>query len=133
MLMVLNVLSLQGCLHTKGPIEHQAGENLGFELLEDGLPVNWIFYTPPRSEYRIWCDTLLFTEGKQSLRFDLYRINENDRVNFTGFTNEFQSQSHGGGKFRLSFKAMNQGMRHEIYINRVKEKESGTHPIQRNS
>lgn len=53
-----------------------AGFNGGFEVFQDGLPVNWQVYTPatvPDADFSIHPDTADKKEGRQSIRFDVGR------------------------------------------------------------
>lgn len=51
-----------------------AGLNGGFEVFQDGLPVNWQVYSPktvPDAEFSLRPDTIEKREGRQSIRFDV--------------------------------------------------------------
>lgn len=99
-------LQSSGC---DGPTEHRsdpsAGVNGGFEVVRDGMPVNWLLYTPNRtraSQFRMTLDTVVFKEGRQSLKFELERVGPGTRP---GFTNEFSDvgRFRGPARYRVSF------------------------------
>lgn len=51
-----------------------AGFNGGFEVFQDGLPVNWQVYSPktvPDADFSLGPDTIDKKEGRQSIRFDV--------------------------------------------------------------
>jgi len=55
-------------------IDDTAGLNGGFEVAKNGLPVNWLIYSPntvPEAEFKILLDTLIFKEGRQSLKIEV--------------------------------------------------------------
>lgn len=97
------------------------GINGGFEVTKKGLPVNWRISTPkidPDCNFEIVLDTLIYKEGKQSLKFCVKEGPCNP-----GFTNEF----HGfwGGKFKgeadykVSFWIKNDGAKCKIELGPV--------------
>jgi len=54
--------------------DKSAGMNGGFEVSKNGIPVNWVMYTPKTvadAKFEIVLDKDVFKEGKQSLRFDV--------------------------------------------------------------
>lgn len=116
------------CLNTITPRDSAAGLNLGFENSKSGLPANWILYDPPQAEYTISLDTVQFTEGRQSLRFDIKRAALKGPLTYTGFTNEFIELTRGGGRYTLRFRVMNEGTRPEIIVSAVKAKGNGKGP-----
>jgi hypothetical protein len=127
--LVLASCMFTACLHTQ--IQHQpsAGDNLSFEINEEGLPANWIMYKPPYCNHNISLDTLRPKEGKQSLRFDISPCTEQHHVNFTGFTNEFMELTKGGGTYRVSFWLRNEGAQVRAKLNGVRAKGEGALPI----
>ena len=66
-----------GCVKMSEYVEDKsAGLNGSFEVSENGLPVNWIMYTPntiPDADFQIILDKDIFKEGKQSLKFEVER------------------------------------------------------------
>lgn len=84
----------------------EAGLNGGFELSQNQLPVNWIFYTPEmieNSDFEISLDTNHYKHGSQSLRFDVLAIGDSSKQ-FPGFTNEFSEvgKFKGKNKYKVS-------------------------------
>ncbi len=128
-LFLLLLSIFEACLHTQIQRQPAAGDNLGFEITEHGLPSNWIIYNPPKCEHTVYADTSEYKEGSHSLRFDITTCTEEDKVNFTGFTNEFMELTRGGGKYHVSFWLRNQGTQMSIYINGVRAKGAGEQPI----
>ena len=69
---LLMLQSIVACQRTKYHHDVKVDENLGFEIFENHLPVNWIIYAPEDAVYRVSADTNVYCEGKKSLRFDFY-------------------------------------------------------------
>jgi len=91
--------------------DESAGLNGGFEVASDGLPVNWLLYTPRKvsdADSRIVLDTVVFKEGRQSLKFLVTRVGSRRRP---GFTNEFSDSGrfYGPATYRISFWARSDG------------------------
>ena len=79
--------------------DSSAGVNGGFEITQDGLPVNWLMYTPntvPNADFDIVLDTQDFAEGNQSLRYEVRECGNTGGWHSPGFTNEFSDV----GRFR---------------------------------
>ena len=117
------------CLHTHVRRHAAAGDNLGFEISEHGLPTNWIIYEPSYCPHAVVLDTVHPHEGHQCLRFDISPCSQTDRVDYTGFTNEFMELTTGGGRYRVSFWMKNSGPHFRIYLNEVSAKTAGEKPI----
>lgn len=84
-------------------LEETAGLNGGFETAQNGLPVNWLMYTPntvPESNFKILLDTIDAKEGKQSLKFEVKSCSSAGGWRSPGFTNEFDVE--GGSEYKLS-------------------------------
>ena len=62
-----------GCTKMSELIEDASvGRNGGFEYTREGLPVNWLVYSPrtvPEADFDILFDSTDFKEGRQSLKF----------------------------------------------------------------
>lgn len=102
--------------HQKDP---SAGLNGGFEITQNGLPVNWLMYTTntvPDSDFEISFDKITYEEGKQSLRFDVSKCNSFGEWRSPGFTNEFfdSEKFEGKGTYKLSLWVMNDGSTFKI-------------------
>ena len=92
----------------------EAGLNGGFEIEQNGLPVNWMLYTPNTvsdASFNIILDTENYVEGKQSLLFDVRECSSIGGRMSPGFTNEFSEigQFAGEGTYLLSFQLKNTG------------------------
>ena len=88
--------------------DKSAGINGGFEICKNGLPVNWLMYTPKtvtEGDFKIALDSKLYKEGKQSLRFDVKKCSSTGGRFSPGFTSEFMEfgKFKGEGRYKLSF------------------------------
>ena len=110
-------LTLAGCTSmSEQEIDETAGLNGGFELTKNGIPVNWLMYTPetvPTGDFTITLDKSEFLEGSQSLRFDIKECSSDGGWHSPGFTNEFfeVGKYMGPAKYKLRFWAKNDGTR----------------------
>ena len=100
-------------------IRKTAGLNGSFEVSQNGLPVNWLMYTPntvPDADFHIILDTEIFKEGKQSLKFDVKRCSSTGGWKSPGFTNDFFEIGRytGEGHYKLSFWVINAGTEFSI-------------------
>ena len=104
------LLVFQSCLKMSEHIEDStAGLNGSFEISQDGLPVNWLLYTPnivPKSEFEMLLDTKIYKDGKQSLKFKVNRCTETGGWMSPGFTNQFFDK--GEGIYKLSMWVKNE-------------------------
>ena len=96
-----------------------AGLNGSFEISKNDLPVNWPMYTPntvPDSDFEIVLDKSVFTEGSQSLRFDVNSCSAGGGWGSPGFTNEFFDigKFNGEGTYKLSFWIKNDGTKYRV-------------------
>ena len=114
------ILFLSGCtkMSEKETLK-SAGLNGGFEVLQNGLPVNWYMYTPntvPAGDFRIVMDRDLYKEGAQSLKFDVRSCSSTGGWHSPGFTNEFREVGpyEGEATYRISFWIMNEGAKFNL-------------------
>lgn len=96
-----------------------AGLNGSFEISKNDLPVNWLMYTPNTvadSDFEISLDKSVFTEGSQSLRFDVKSCSATGGRYSPGFTNEFVDigKFNGEGTYKLSFWIKNDGTKYRV-------------------
>ena len=112
---------LVGCFVQMSEIEKDksAGLNGGFEVSRNGLPVNWLMYTPNTvkdADFKIVLDNEVYKEGKQSLRFDVVKCSSIGGRYSPGFTNEFfeSGKFEGEGSYKLSFWVKNGGSTFKI-------------------
>jgi len=114
-LMLCIVTLMGGCKQmSEQVVDKTAGLNGSFEVSKNGLPVNWIMYTPntvPDANFQIILDKEIFKEGKQSLKFDVKRCSSIGNWQSPGFTNEFSEvgKYRGEGRYKLSFWVKNAG------------------------
>jgi len=113
--LILGLLALTGCMKmSEKETDESAGLNGGFEVVKNGLPVNWLMYTPNtvrNGEFEIIIDKNIFIEGKQSLRFDVIHCSSTGGLLSPGFTNEFfdSGKFEGEETYKLGFWIKNEG------------------------
>ena len=114
------VLILAGCYQaSEKETNSSVGLNGGFEVFKNGLPVNWIIYSPKtvsEADFEIVLDNEVYKEGKQSLRFDVVECSSNGGRFSPGFTNEFfeSGKFKGEDSYKLSFWVKNEGSTFKI-------------------
>ena len=120
---------LIGCFGQMSELEKDksAGLNGGFEVFRNGLPVNWLMYTPntvKEADFKIALDNEVYKEGKQSLRFDVVKCSSIGGRFSPGFTNEFfeSGKFEGEGIYKLSFWVKNEGSIFKISAGSVSAK-----------
>lgn len=112
----LSLFSFLGCNQfSEIEVDPSAGDNGSFEVSKNGIPVNWLMYTPntvPAGEFEIILDKVEFKEGAQSLKFKVEECSSKGGWYSPGFTNQFdvdkESVQH------LSFWVKNQGAEFKI-------------------
>ncbi len=118
--LIIGLLVLTGCMQmSEKETDESAGVNGGFEVTKNGIPVNWLMYTPntvPDGEFEIVIDKNIFKEGKQSLRFDIINCSSTGGRLSPGFTNEFSESGkfEGEGTYKLGFWVKNDGTKFKI-------------------
>lgn len=128
-LAVLGILVLGSCMKmSEKESDAAAGVNGGFEVVKNGLPVNWLMYTPntvPEGDFKIVIDQKEFKEGKQSLRFDVVACSSAGGRFSPGFTNEFfdSGEFRGEGTYKLSFWMKNKGSKFKVSAGGVSPKQ----------
>lgn len=96
-----------------GPLESSsklaaAGPNGGFEHVEDGRPAQWIVYESdelPSGRYELTFDATDFTEGAQSLRFDVAQCISDGGWRSPGITQEREAESGATHELKFQVKA----------------------------
>jgi hypothetical protein len=116
-LICISILILAGCkplsTYVKG---HDCKMNGSFESLKTGLPVNWWYYnfeTAPK-EFDILSDSILFKEGKRSLKFEVRKCESKGGWHSPGFFAEFKVQP--GETYKVSFWIINKGCDFKVSI-----------------
>lgn len=87
-----------------------AGFNGGFEVARDGLPVNWIVYSPrtiPTGDYDLVVDQENFKEGRQSLRFVVRESSPDGGNRSPGISKEHPATP--GHRYKVGFWVRNDG------------------------
>ena len=105
-----------------------AGVNGGFEITDNGLPVNWLMYTPstvPKAQFEIVMDRDIYQEGKQALKFVVDDCESTGGWHSPGFTNEFfeVDRFRGEGEYILGFWIKNDGALFRVSAGGVSAKE----------
>ena len=108
-ILLAGLFSIAGCQPLSEKVtDATVGLNGGFEADRNGLPVNWLMYTPRTvddAEFAIVLDRDIVKEGQQSLRFDVERCSSVGGWRSPGFTNEFAEVGKftGPAQYKLSF------------------------------
>jgi hypothetical protein len=74
--------------------DESAGMNGGFEVVQSGLPVNWLVYTSrtiPTGRYDLIIDTTEYRTGKQSLKFVVRDCSPEGGWRSPGFSQEYDA------------------------------------------
>jgi hypothetical protein len=101
---------LAGCSSSEFHEDEAAGLNGSFEVAEEGLPVNWYFYTVDTvsdGDFDVVVDTAVFNHGKQSVRFDVRECSDEGGRHSPGLFQEFDAIP--GETYTVSFLARNDG------------------------
>jgi hypothetical protein len=101
-------------------VDKNAGMNGSFEYTKNGLPVNWLLYTPytvPEGDFEIMVDTNVFKDGKQSLKFLVRECSATGGWYSPGFCNEYPAKP--GEKYRVTFWVKNDGCQFAVRIGGV--------------
>jgi hypothetical protein len=119
-----SLLMLGSCNQMSEQIKDEsAGMNGGFEVTKNGIPVNWLMYTPntvPNGKFKIILDKEEFKEGKQSLKFEVEECSSNGGWGSPGFTNQFNAEQ--GNTYKLSFWIKNDGAEFRVMAGGVAPK-----------
>ena len=116
----LALLGATGCRrYSESRLNPSIGLNGGFEIAADGLPVNWLVYTPKIAggDFDIVLDTLERHGGRQSLAFVVRSASSVGGWHSPGFTNEFPSRP--GTVHDISFWARNDGATFRVLVGGV--------------
>ena len=112
---------LCGCTQVSQEVrEPEAGVNGGFETVKDGLPVNWLVYTPdtvPNSDFDIAFDKSEKAEGRQSLKFTVRACEGIGGWRSPGFAQEYPARP--GDVFDVRLAVRNDGTEFGVAISAV--------------
>lgn len=101
-------------------INPKAGWNGSFEIVKEGLPVNWLVYTQKtigKGDFDIKVDNNNFKSGKQSLLFMVRECSNKGGRFSPGIAQEIEVQSNK--EYRLSFWVRNHSATFSIQLNGV--------------
>lgn len=112
---------LSGCQKmSEWVIDDSVGLNGGFEVTKDGLPVNWLVYTPatiPTGDYDLVIDTVEHKEGRQSLKFVVRDCASTGGWYSPGFSKEYEAAS--GVTYHVGFWVKNERSRFRAKVGGV--------------
>ena len=112
---------LLGCEKmSESVIDESVGINGGFEVTRDGLPVNWLVYTPatiPSGDYDLVIDTVEYKEGKQSLKFIVRDCAPTGGWHSPGFSKEYEATAET--TYRVGLWVKNDGSRFRAKVGGV--------------
>lgn len=117
-IIVLIIFSLSGCF--KGSISEKdssAGLNGSFEKVKFALPLNWNIYAPDgyKKTYDLVYDTIDAKEGKQSLKFEIQKVDPSEKIyRKPGFNGWIDATA--GDTYKVSFWVKNEGCEFKITI-----------------
>lgn len=100
--------------------------NGSFEIIKEGIPVNWLFYQPKlANSYKLTLDTVDYAHGTQSLRFDVTAVDSTRLIPYPGFTNEFTEvgKFHGEGWYEVSLWIKSSGASYKLKAGDVSAKQ----------
>ncbi|NMM50671.1 hypothetical protein [Marinigracilibium pacificum] len=103
--------------------DKNAGINGGFEVSKNGIPANWLLYTPktvPEGNFKIILDSKYKKEGNQSLKFDIKSCAGIEGWRSPGLTKEYNNMTEG--QYKLSFWVMNKGTEFSVKAGGVSDK-----------
>lgn len=130
------VLLLVNCYEYRSQSEHDdsAGMNGGFEVVKNGLPVNWLFTAESNdksNDFDVVSDSVEFKEGKRSLRFSVRRCSPEGGWKSPGFGNEFFGSGEfvGPAVYLVSVWVKNSGANARFLVGKVDEKNEYQYPF----
>ena len=97
---------------SKSASEPSAGLNGGFEVVREGLPVQWSVYSPetvPGAAFRIEFDEAERREGLQALRFDVAACGDEGGWRSPGIARELEVEP--GATYAVSFQIKSESCR----------------------
>lgn len=116
---------LAGCRPlSESVIDESAGFNGGFEVTQNGLPVNWLVYTPrtiPTGDYDLIIDTVEYKAGKQSLKFLVRDCSRDGGNRSPGFSKEYRASP--AATYTVGFWVKNEGAEFRARIGGVSAEE----------
>jgi len=123
---ILIIAVFNGCGYSVIETSESAGFNGGFEIVKNGLPVNWDLYGPKiikNGDVKISLDTEDAIEGKQSLKLLVHRARPGSLRGKPGLFKVLQP-AKTNRSYKVSFWLKNQGCRIHLQIKNAR-KESG--------
>lgn len=120
LLVLLLISGGTGCALSEIREDPEAGMNGSFEVVRDGLPVNWFVYTPdkaPSGDWDMVIDTVDPRSGRQSLQFVVRECLADGGWHSPGLTQEFEADP--GATYTVGFWVKNSGAVFRVNIGGV--------------
>lgn len=105
---------------SKETVNNASDFNGGFELFEDGLPLNWIVYDREKTrlnDFDVFKDSVNFAEGKASLKFVVRDCSGKPGRYSPGLTGEIKAKADS--TYKVSFKVKNNGCKWVVNVSGV--------------
>jgi hypothetical protein len=132
-LSIITTVLLDGCTPFSESItDKSAGMNGSFEHTKNGLPVNWLLYTPKTvgtGDFDIIIDTTEFKDGKQSLKFLVRKCSAVGSWHSPGLDQEYDANP--GETYNVSFWVKNIGSEFIVHISGVSAFKGQDGPVER--
>lgn len=117
--LILLFFFLTGCMFSTTIVERDpsAGFNGSFEKTKHHLPLNWTIYAAAdyQKNYYLSFDTLFVKEGKQSLKFEIHKVDPSGQLSRKpGFLGRIDGKV--GEKYKVSFWVKNSGCDFKVAI-----------------
>lgn len=121
------VLLFTSCMQpmSESVADKDAGLNGGFESIQNGLPANWLIYTPKTTgmgDFVIEADSATFYEGTKSLKFDIKSCSDKGGRFSPGIACEMKATA--GKTYKVSFRAKNKGVWFSAKVSAINATES---------
>lgn len=135
-ILMLLILALGACMKqmSESAMDDKAGFNGSFEHLKQGLPSNWLVYTPNTTgegDFSITANTSDFVEGKQSLQFLVNSCSDKGGRYSPGIAQEIPAKEDE--EYRISFWVKNENTTFVVGIKAVNATEGVEGPVLRSS
>lgn len=115
---LLTLIILSGCFNSSiSEKDSSAGLNGSFEKVKFALPLNWEIYAPDgyKKTFDLIYDTIDAKEGKQSLKFEVQKV-DTSRRNFNKPGLGGWMEATAGEKYKVGFWVKNNGCDFKITV-----------------
>lgn len=129
-LLMMLIIPLTSCISNKEIRDDKAGNNGGFEIIKNGVPVNWYYtdYANRHGEnnneniYEVYSDSIDFIEGNRSLKFIVQKCTTKGILASPGIFEEFEAIP--GADYTVSFWVKSKDSHFKIAVNAITVKGS---------